>query len=317
MADNTSNGSSSDDGKDTKGLTRKHIAERQRRARINSYLEQLERLTSMDQHSVGPVKLEKAEVLERTVSYLQALKHSQGNDMSRVQYTAGYSHCMRLLFQFLETSELQSPQIQRLYSHLTRVLQENTSALRNNHFRQVICQNITTPSSYKKDNGNGVVETGPISQKTYSCDGRNLEALALMSDNCTHFISRGEPFVASADKNRNSSEVFEVQSQIGSNGNCSHHAALDTKNWNQLQVLQDNENMKCPKCFKDVSENGRCLTEINGDSFQNVDSQFSESSTLTVSQYRVINQTEYTTSLTFSDVSDKENKNPSSVWRPW
>ncbi|KAK3593234.1 hypothetical protein CHS0354_012314 [Potamilus streckersoni] len=311
MADCTSNGSSSDDGKDTKGLTRKHIAERQRRARINSYLEQLERLTSLDQQSVGPVKLEKAEVLERTVNYLKTLKHSQINDMSRVQYTAGYSQCMRLLFQYLETSDLQRQQIQSLYSHLTQVLQQNTSALGNNPFVQGKCQNIMTISSYMKDNGHYVVESCPISQQAYSCESMSLEGLTHMSDNCKSCISQED------NKNRNNSEVFEVQSSYGSNDNGSRQTVLDTMTCNRPQAFRDNENMKYPMCFKDVSEKGRCLTEINDESFQNINNKLSESSTVTVLQFREINETDYTTSLSFSNNSEKENQNPSSVWRPW
>ncbi|XP_067659263.1 enhancer of split mdelta protein-like [Haliotis asinina] len=60
-------------------LTRKHLAERRRRAKINYYLDEIEALISPPATKGTPVKMEKAELLEKTVAYLRALR-SNGVD---------------------------------------------------------------------------------------------------------------------------------------------------------------------------------------------------------------------------------------------
>ncbi|XP_046584069.1 uncharacterized protein LOC124291179 [Haliotis rubra] len=55
-------------------LTRKHLAERRRRAKINYYLDEIEALISPPVTKGTPVKMEKAELLEKTVAYLRALR---------------------------------------------------------------------------------------------------------------------------------------------------------------------------------------------------------------------------------------------------
>ncbi|XP_046336025.2 uncharacterized protein LOC124118027 [Haliotis rufescens] len=57
-------------------LTRKHLAERRRRAKINYYLDEIEALISPPATKGTPVKMEKAELLEKTVAYLKALRSS-------------------------------------------------------------------------------------------------------------------------------------------------------------------------------------------------------------------------------------------------
>ncbi|XP_060075752.1 protein hairy-like [Ylistrum balloti] len=88
-----------------KCLTRKHIAERQRRARINLFLEQLETLILPEDSEPSPVKLEKAEVLEKTVEYIKRRRTSERQG-SRSDYEKGYKECLRNVFNFVDGSNL-------------------------------------------------------------------------------------------------------------------------------------------------------------------------------------------------------------------
>ncbi|XP_069106829.1 transcription factor HES-4-like [Argopecten irradians] len=88
-----------------KCLTRKHIAERQRRARINLLLEQLETLVLPQDSEPSPVKLEKAEVLEKTVDYIKRRKSTE-KQCSRAEYEKGYRECLRKVSNFIDGSAL-------------------------------------------------------------------------------------------------------------------------------------------------------------------------------------------------------------------
>ncbi|XP_071331823.1 hairy-related 12 [Trachinotus anak] len=78
---------------------RKPIVEKMRRDRINSCIEQLKIILEKEFHKQEPnSKLEKADILEMTVSFLRQ-QLQPGLD-----YSQGYSHCWRDSLHFLSAS---------------------------------------------------------------------------------------------------------------------------------------------------------------------------------------------------------------------
>ncbi|XP_067303376.1 hairy-related 12 [Pseudorasbora parva] len=79
---------------------RKPIVEKMRRDRINSCIDQLKSLLEKEFHSHDPsTKLEKADILEMTVSFLkQQWKQQQ---LPQRDYNEGYSHCWKESVHFL------------------------------------------------------------------------------------------------------------------------------------------------------------------------------------------------------------------------
>ncbi|VDI61995.1 Hypothetical predicted protein [Mytilus galloprovincialis] len=96
--------------------TRKHIAERQRRARINHLLEQLEILISPGDSDGSPVKLEKAEVLERTVEYIKRLKTGSADTTST--YLFGYMKCLDTIGRYLDDAHIPQSILYNIQSYL-------------------------------------------------------------------------------------------------------------------------------------------------------------------------------------------------------
>ncbi|XP_029012364.1 hairy-related 12 [Betta splendens] len=96
---------------------RKPVVEKMRRDRINSCIEQLKIILEKEFHKQEPnSKLEKADILEMTVSFLrQQLQPGLGHG----DYRQGYSHCWRDSLHFLssgsgaEGARPQGPQLQR------------------------------------------------------------------------------------------------------------------------------------------------------------------------------------------------------------
>ncbi|XP_057717038.1 transcription factor HES-5-like [Corythoichthys intestinalis] len=82
---------------------RKPVVEKMRRDRINSCIEQLKLILEKEFHKQEPnSKLEKADILEMTVSFLrQQLQPTVGANGS--DYSRGYSHCWRDSLHFLST----------------------------------------------------------------------------------------------------------------------------------------------------------------------------------------------------------------------
>ncbi|XP_051915298.1 hairy-related 12 [Hippocampus zosterae] len=80
---------------------RKPVVEKMRRDRINSCIEQLKLILEKEFHKREPnSKLEKADILEMTVSFLrQQLQPAAG--ASSADFTRGYSHCWRDSLHFL------------------------------------------------------------------------------------------------------------------------------------------------------------------------------------------------------------------------
>ncbi|XP_067096708.1 transcription factor HES-5-like [Osmerus mordax] len=83
---------------------RKPIVEKMRRDRINSCIEQLKLILEKEFQKQDPnTKLEKADILEMTVSYLkQQLQSAAG--LSQRDYSQGYSQCWRESLHFLSVS---------------------------------------------------------------------------------------------------------------------------------------------------------------------------------------------------------------------
>ncbi|XP_031421432.1 transcription factor HES-5-like [Clupea harengus] len=81
---------------------RKPLVEKIRRDRINSCLDQLKSLLEKEFHSQDPnAKLEKADILDMTVSFL---KQQAGPVLSQRDFNQGYSKCWRDSVQFLRVS---------------------------------------------------------------------------------------------------------------------------------------------------------------------------------------------------------------------
>ncbi|XP_041953331.1 transcription factor HES-5-like isoform X2 [Alosa sapidissima] len=83
---------------------RKPLVEKMRRDRINTCIEQLKSLLEKKVQSQDPnAKLEKADILEMTVSFLRRQRHP-GPVQSQRDYKEGYSQCWRESVQFLNAS---------------------------------------------------------------------------------------------------------------------------------------------------------------------------------------------------------------------
>ncbi|KAI7794082.1 hairy-related 12 [Triplophysa rosa] len=78
---------------------RKPIVEKMRRDRINSCIDQLKGLLEKEFHSRDPnTKLEKADILEMTVSFL---RQQLSGELAQRDYDEGFSNCWRASVHFL------------------------------------------------------------------------------------------------------------------------------------------------------------------------------------------------------------------------
>ncbi|XP_063291922.1 transcription factor HES-5 [Pelobates fuscus] len=104
----------------TKTKLRKPIVEKMRRDRINSSIEQLKLLLEKEFHKQEPnVKLEKADILEMAVNYLQQQKSKPSSvDTLQQDYKKGYSWCLREAMQFLCYCPESSDAQMKLLNHL-------------------------------------------------------------------------------------------------------------------------------------------------------------------------------------------------------
>ncbi|XP_063799475.1 transcription factor HES-5-like [Pseudophryne corroboree] len=107
-----------------KNKIRKPVIEKMRRDRINNSIEQLRILLDKDiqthhQHS----KLEKADILEMAVKYLQQQRLHSMNDPQNAQdlYYQGYYMCLKETMRFLQNPEQTQGKILR---HITRYQSE-------------------------------------------------------------------------------------------------------------------------------------------------------------------------------------------------
>nr|XP_033777450.1 transcription factor HES-5-like [Geotrypetes seraphini] len=103
-----------------KNKLRKPVVEKMRRDRINSSIEQLKLLLEREFQGQQPsTKLEKADVLEMAVSYLQ-LHRSKSPAVSSQQqeYSQGFSWCLKEALRFLSVQPATAETCQKLLSHL-------------------------------------------------------------------------------------------------------------------------------------------------------------------------------------------------------
>ncbi|KAM8927326.1 transcription factor HES-5 [Pelodytes ibericus] len=103
-----------------KNKLRKPVVEKMRRDRINSSIEQLKVLLEKEVHQQEPnVKLEKADILEMAVNYLQQQKNQHsGLENLKQDYKQGYSSCLREAMQFLYYCPESSEAHMKLLNHL-------------------------------------------------------------------------------------------------------------------------------------------------------------------------------------------------------
>uniref|UniRef100_A0A665XCZ1 Transcription factor HES-5 n=1 Tax=Echeneis naucrates TaxID=173247 RepID=A0A665XCZ1_ECHNA len=100
---------------------RKPLVEKLRRERINSSIEQLKSLLGPEFLKQQPdSKLEKADILEMTVSFLRRLKQlKQAVDSTAVDQ--GYSRCVQEVAHFLSKEEVKKQSQRRLMNHVNKL----------------------------------------------------------------------------------------------------------------------------------------------------------------------------------------------------
>uniref|UniRef100_A0A8C8SLB1 Transcription factor HES-5 n=1 Tax=Pelusios castaneus TaxID=367368 RepID=A0A8C8SLB1_9SAUR len=140
-----------------KNKLRKPVVEKMRRDRINSSIEQLKLLLEKEFQRHQPnSKLEKADILEMTVSYLKHDGLSKApqtsgsiHKNSQFDFKEGYSRCLQEAFHFLSLHKVQIETQTKLLSHF----QKSQSAA-----PEVICSPATqkTPKQASLKNANSL-----------------------------------------------------------------------------------------------------------------------------------------------------------------
>ncbi|XP_037125252.1 hairy-related 12 [Syngnathus acus] len=93
---------------------RKPVVEKMRRDRINSCIEQLKLILEKEFHKQEPnSKLEKADILEMTVSFLRQQLQPAASTVGSGDYSRGYSHCWRDSLHFLSAGPGSTVMVQR------------------------------------------------------------------------------------------------------------------------------------------------------------------------------------------------------------
>ncbi|XP_062449460.1 transcription factor HES-5-like [Rhea pennata] len=110
-----------------KNKLRKPVVEKMRRDRINSSIEQLKLLLEKEFQRHQPnSKLEKADILEMTVSYLKQQSQLQMKTAgcfrksSQFDFREGYSRCLQEAFHFLSLHKVQTETQTKLLSHFQK-----------------------------------------------------------------------------------------------------------------------------------------------------------------------------------------------------
>ncbi|KFV79556.1 Transcription factor HES-5 [Struthio camelus australis] len=105
-----------------KNRLRKPIVEKLRRDRINSSIEQLKLLLEKEFQRHQPnSKLEKADILEMTVSYLKYSQAFSASSKSLQQdYSEGYAWCLKEALQFLSLHSANKETQMKLLCHFQR-----------------------------------------------------------------------------------------------------------------------------------------------------------------------------------------------------
>ncbi|NWU86295.1 HES5 factor, partial [Onychorhynchus coronatus] len=108
-----------------KNKLRKPVVEKMRRDRINSSIEQLKLLLEKEFQRHQPnSKLEKADILEMTVSYLKQQSQLQMKrsfqKSSQFDFREGYSRCLQEAFHFLSLHKVRTETQTKLLSHFQK-----------------------------------------------------------------------------------------------------------------------------------------------------------------------------------------------------
>ncbi|NXI58835.1 HES5 factor, partial [Chloroceryle aenea] len=108
-----------------KNKLRKPVVEKMRRDRINSSIEQLKLLLEKEFQRHQPnSKLEKADILEMTVSYLKQQSQLQVkrslHKSSQFDFREGYSRCLQEAFHFLSLHKVRTETQTKLLSHFQK-----------------------------------------------------------------------------------------------------------------------------------------------------------------------------------------------------
>uniref|UniRef100_A0A8C0J004 Transcription factor HES-5 n=1 Tax=Chelonoidis abingdonii TaxID=106734 RepID=A0A8C0J004_CHEAB len=104
-----------------KNKLRKPVVEKMRRDRINSSIEQLKLLLEKEFQRHQPnSKLEKADILEMTVSYLKQQTAGSIHKNSQFDFKEGYSRCLQEAFHFLSLHKVQTETQSKLLSHFQK-----------------------------------------------------------------------------------------------------------------------------------------------------------------------------------------------------
>uniref|UniRef100_A0A8C9KQ38 Transcription factor HES-5 n=1 Tax=Serinus canaria TaxID=9135 RepID=A0A8C9KQ38_SERCA len=102
-----------------KNKLRKPVVEKMRRDRINSSIEQLKLLLEKEFQRHQPnSKLEKADILEMTVSYLK--QQRSFHKSSQFDFREGYSRCLQEAFYFLSLHKVRTETQTKLLSHFQK-----------------------------------------------------------------------------------------------------------------------------------------------------------------------------------------------------
>uniref|UniRef100_A0A3B1JPV2 Transcription factor HES-5 n=1 Tax=Astyanax mexicanus TaxID=7994 RepID=A0A3B1JPV2_ASTMX len=106
---------------------RKPVVEKMRRDRINSSIEQLKTLLTPEFLNQQPdSKLEKADILEMTVSFLRRQQQQQQQPAFSSRSAAvnhGFSRCVHELLHFLSKDEVKTQSQRKLMNHVLQNLQ--------------------------------------------------------------------------------------------------------------------------------------------------------------------------------------------------
>uniref|UniRef100_U3IJ94 Transcription factor HES-5 n=1 Tax=Anas platyrhynchos platyrhynchos TaxID=8840 RepID=U3IJ94_ANAPP len=104
-----------------KNKLRKPVVEKMRRDRINSSIEQLKLLLEKEFQRHQPnSKLEKADILEMTVSYLKQQTVASFHKSSQFDFREGYSRCLQEAFHFLSLHKVRTETQTKLLSHFQK-----------------------------------------------------------------------------------------------------------------------------------------------------------------------------------------------------
>ncbi|XP_036415440.1 transcription factor HES-5-like [Colossoma macropomum] len=131
---------------------RKPVVEKMRRDRINSSIEQLKTLLAPEFLNQQPdSKLEKADILEMTVSFLRQQQQQQpAFSTSSTAVSQGFSRCVHEIVNFLSKDEVKTKSQRKLLNHFQNLQPSTDEGNRKTALPQTMCSDQQTIS--KKEN---------------------------------------------------------------------------------------------------------------------------------------------------------------------